>query len=64
MFDGVVRTLQNVRYIPEIQVNLISVGELDSGGFKCVIDGGVFSVFNSEKEVLRAKQQNRNLYVL
>jgi hypothetical protein len=32
-FDGVVRTLTNVRYVPDLKKNLISLGRLDSLGY-------------------------------
>ena len=31
MFDGVIRALGNVRYIPRLKKNLISLGTLDRG---------------------------------
>jgi hypothetical protein len=33
MFDGVVRTLCDVRHVPEVEKNLISLGTLDSNGY-------------------------------
>ena len=37
MFDGVIRKLQNVRHVPELKKNLISLGTLDSLGYSCTI---------------------------
>ena len=34
MFDGVERVLQQVRYIPTLKRNLISLGTLDSKGYE------------------------------
>jgi hypothetical protein len=34
MHDGIVRTLTNVRHIPDLKKNLISLGTLDSLGYK------------------------------
>ncbi|KAG8491630.1 hypothetical protein CXB51_014990 [Gossypium anomalum] len=34
MFDGVVRTLSDVRHVPELKKNLISLSTLDSKGYK------------------------------
>ena len=34
MFDGIVRELMDVRYVPELKSNLISLGVLDSCGYK------------------------------
>jgi hypothetical protein len=33
MFDGVVRTLCDVRHVPDVEKNLISLGTLNSNGF-------------------------------
>ena len=38
MFDGVVRTLTNVRYVPGLRKSLISLGQLDSLGCKIIIE--------------------------
>jgi hypothetical protein len=34
MFDGIVRELMDVRYVPELKYNFISLGVLDSCGYK------------------------------
>ena len=34
MFDGVIRTLTDVRHVPELKKNLISLGALNSCGHK------------------------------
>jgi hypothetical protein len=33
MFDGVVKTLCNVKHVPEVEKNLISLDTLDSNGY-------------------------------
>ena len=42
-FDGSVRTLTEVRYIPDLKRNLISLGMLDSSGYS----------FKSEPSILK-----------
>jgi hypothetical protein len=34
MFNGIVMELMDVRYVPELKSNLISLGVLDSCGYK------------------------------
>jgi len=34
MFDGIVKKLTDARYVPDLKINLISLGVLDSGGYK------------------------------
>ena len=33
MFDGIVRTLTNVKYISELEKNLVSLGYLERSGY-------------------------------
>ena len=41
MFDGIVRELKEVRYVPELKRNLISVGALEALGFVVSIRDGI-----------------------
>ena len=41
MFDGVVRDLLNVRYVPHLKRNLISLGLMDTKGYKYSGENGV-----------------------
>lgn len=63
MHDGVVRTLKDVRHVPELRKNLISVGALDSGGCKIVTWNGVKEVVRDSLVVMKGIRQ-RNLYKL
>jgi len=42
--DGVIRTLSNVRHVPDLTRNLISLGTLESKGCKYSAEGGVLKV--------------------
>jgi hypothetical protein len=44
MHDGIVRTLKNVRHIPDLKKNLIFLGILDSLGYKYPDEGRVIRV--------------------
>ena len=44
MYDGIVRTLSNVRHVPDLKKNLISLGTLDSNGCKYTAEGGVIKI--------------------
>ena len=50
--DDVVRTLTNVRHVPDLKKNLISVGALDAKGFICNVGGGVMQVNKGNKEYI------------
>ncbi|CAL1403297.1 unnamed protein product [Linum trigynum] len=51
--DGYVRTLNNVRQIPEMSKNLISLSLLDNKGFNFKGEGGVLSVYKGSKVILK-----------
>ncbi|KAK3009920.1 hypothetical protein RJ639_011490 [Escallonia herrerae] len=63
MFDGIVRTLGDVRYIPELKKNLISLGTLDSIDCSISIKGGVMKVSKGAMVIMKG-QKTRNLYKL
>ena len=63
MFDRIVRTLADVRHIPELRKNLISLGALDSNGCKYIAEGGVLKVIKGVMVVMKG-QLAGNLYRL
>jgi len=44
MFDGVVRELIEVRYVPQMKKNIISVGAMESKGLKVTLENGILKV--------------------
>ena len=44
MFDGVVRVLSNVRHVPDLRKNLISLGILDDLGYPYSSNGGIMKI--------------------
>ena len=63
MDDGVMRTLTDVRHIPALKRNLLSLGALDSNGYKFVGEGGVLKVTRGSLVMMKGKI-NKNLYTL
>jgi hypothetical protein len=61
MFDGIVRELMDVRYVPELKLNLISLGVLDSGGYKYAGQGGALKVSKGSLVVMKETKVD-NLY--
>ena len=41
MFDGMVRELKEIRYVPTLKKNLICVGTLEAKGYKVTIENGI-----------------------
>ncbi|KAK2978726.1 hypothetical protein RJ640_015257 [Escallonia rubra] len=63
MFDGIVRTLGDVRYIPDLKKSLISLGTLDSIDCSIFLKGGVTKV-NKDTMVIMKGRKIGNFYKL
>ncbi|KAK3038019.1 hypothetical protein RJ639_029970 [Escallonia herrerae] len=63
MHDGIVRTLTDVRHVPELRKFLISLGTLDSNGCSYRAAGGVMRIMKGALVVLKRLTQN-SLYLL
>jgi hypothetical protein len=63
MLDGIVIELTNVRYVPEIKLNLIPLGVLDSGGYKYAGEGGALKVLKGSLVVMKETKVD-NIYKL
>ena len=63
MHDGIVRTLSNVRDMPDLKKNLISLGTLNSNWYKFSAKGGVLRVNKGSLIVMKEKKVN-TLYIL
>ncbi|VFQ63901.1 unnamed protein product [Cuscuta campestris] len=55
MFNGVVRTLGNVAYVPKLRRNLISLSQLDSEGYEYKARGGVVRVTKGSTIVIKGE---------
>jgi hypothetical protein len=63
MFDGIVRELTDVRYVPELKSNFISLGVLDSCGYKYTRQGGALTLLKGNLVVMKATKVDK-LYKL
>jgi hypothetical protein len=63
MFEGIVRELTDVRYVLELKSNLISLGVLDSCGYKYTGQGGALTLSKGSLVVMKEKKVD-NLYKL
>jgi len=64
MSDGVIRTLTNVRHIPTMTRNPISLSTLDLKGYKYSAGGGVMNVSIGSLVVMKGDLKSANLYLL
>ena len=63
MADGRSVTLTEVRHVPKLRKNLISIGMLDSMGCSIAAKGGILRISKGNKEMLRGRK-TRGLYRL
>jgi len=63
IFDGLVRKLKDVRYVPQLKKNLISIGILKALGLEISIRDGVLKMIKGSMVILKGVQRN-NLYYL
>ena len=63
MHDGTIITLKDVRHIPDLRKNLISLGLLEKNGCKIVLENGVLKVVRGSFVVMKGIRHD-NLYPL
>ncbi|KAH9782808.1 Integrase catalytic domain-containing protein [Citrus sinensis] len=63
MFDGMVRELKEVRFVPPLKKNLISVGVLKAKGYKVTIEDGIMKFTHGAMVILQGVRRH-NLYYL
>ena len=64
MFDGVVRTLGDVRHVPDLKRNLIYLSTLYSKGYKYTSEGGLLKVSKGALVMMKGQKKFANLYIL
>ena len=63
MFEGMVRKLKEVRYVPQVKRKFISVGALKALDHAVSVTDGVFKITKGSMVVMKGVQRN-NLYYL
>ncbi len=64
MFNGVVRTLGGVAYVPKMRRNLISLGQLDSKGCRYLAVGGAMKITYGCLVLMKGEKCGDGLYSL
>ena len=64
MFDNVVGTLKDVRHVPNLKKNLISLGSLDSNGFRYKSENGIMIVLKGVMIMMKGQKVDDNIYKL
>lgn len=63
MFDGAIRTLTDVRYVPDLRKSLISLDTLEAAGYSFTGDGGYLKVKKGALVVMKGEHSG-TLYKL
>ncbi|KAH9801561.1 hypothetical protein KPL71_001082 [Citrus sinensis] len=63
LHDGTIRELREVRYVPDLKRNLISLGMLDQMGLSIKLESGELRISNSDGVVMQGYKRN-GVYVL
>ena len=63
LFDGMIRELKKVRFVPALKKNIISVGALEAKGYKVTIENGTMKFTHGAMVILQGVQRH-NLYYL
>ncbi|KAG8492784.1 hypothetical protein CXB51_010266 [Gossypium anomalum] len=64
MFDGVVKTLSDIRHVPELKRNLISLSTIDSKGYIYTVESGVLKISKGSLIMMKGQRKTAKLYVL
>ena len=64
MWDGVTCTLSDVRHVPALKKNFISLGTLDANGYVIQAEDGTMKVKKGSMVILRSTKSPNNLYRL
>lgn len=62
--DGSEFQLNNVRYVPGLKRNLISLGTFESAGYTVSLKNGKAKIINGSRVVLSGTRSSNNIYVL
>ncbi|KAH9649116.1 hypothetical protein KPL70_025868 [Citrus sinensis] len=58
LHDGTIRELKQVRYVPELKRNLISLGMLDQMGYSVRIESGELMIVKDSQTVMKGSRKN------
>ena len=63
MFDGMKSTLKEVRHVPDLKINLISLGTLDESGYNFKVENRKLTISKGAMVIMKGQKRN-GLYSL
>ncbi|KAH9746316.1 hypothetical protein KPL70_004379 [Citrus sinensis] len=64
MFDFTIRTIGEVRHVNSLKKNLLSLGQMDSHGYKTHVENGIMKIVKGALVLMKAEKIDANLYML
>ncbi|KAH9715183.1 hypothetical protein KPL71_020951 [Citrus sinensis] len=64
MFDGTIRTIGEVRHVNGLKKNLLSLGQMDSHGYKTHVENGIMKIVKGALVLMKAEKIGANLFML
>ncbi|KAH9679836.1 hypothetical protein KPL71_026295 [Citrus sinensis] len=63
MFDGIIRTIGEVRHVNGLKKNLLSLGQMDSHGYKTHVENGIMKIVKGTLVLMKAEKIGANLFM-
>ena len=60
MFNGIVKTLGDIRHVPDLKRNLISLSTLDTKGYRYTSEGKVLKISKGSLVVMKGQRKTAN----
>ncbi|KAH9725675.1 Integrase catalytic domain-containing protein [Citrus sinensis] len=64
MFDGTIRTIGEVQHVNGLKKNLLSLGQMDSHGYKTHVENGIMKIVKGALVLMKAEKISANLFML
>ena len=64
MFDGTIRTIGEVRHVNGLKKNILSLGQMDSHGYKTHVENGIMKIVKGALVLMKAEKIGANLFML
>ncbi|KAH9723668.1 hypothetical protein KPL70_007189 [Citrus sinensis] len=64
MFDATIRTIGEVRHVNGLKKNLLSLGQMDSHGYKTDVQNGIMKIVKGALVLMKAEKIGANLFML
>ena len=64
IFDGTIRTIEEVRHVKGLKKNLLSLGQMDSHGYKTHVENEITKIVKGALVLMKAEKIGANVFML